>query len=237
MRYFLKKNNVLTYYNLDSSKKYCLTINKGKIAERSIPIGLLLRDHFKFAQNIKEAKFILNKNLVKVNNEFVRELRFPVQLTEIVTLFNINNPDLFQHYRLTIKNKKYFAEPVENCFVYYSILNKSLAKKTLNHPDSEWILKLSTGRVMRVPRSLEINVGDTLVYDFTDRKIVKVIKPKVGSSVIAFLSSGRGLVKGKSEILLDRFKESVSGSESVKYVKIGNSHYHYTQYLIIDEFY
>ncbi|MEA2071522.1 MAG: 30S ribosomal protein S4e, partial [Asgard group archaeon] len=58
--------------------------------EYCIPLGILLRDVLKLAENKRELKIILNKEYVKIDGQIVTNHRYPVGLMDLVEIAQIN---------------------------------------------------------------------------------------------------------------------------------------------------
>jgi small subunit ribosomal protein S4e len=64
-------------------------------ARYSIPLGIVIRDLFRYALTMKEAKKILSQGLVKIDNIVRRDHRFPVGFMDVLSLVSLN-----KHYRV-----------------------------------------------------------------------------------------------------------------------------------------
>ena len=64
-------------------------------ARYSIPLGIVIRDLFRYALTMKEAKRILSQGLVKIDNIVRRDHRFPVGFMDVLSLVSLN-----KHYRV-----------------------------------------------------------------------------------------------------------------------------------------
>lgn len=53
-------------------------------AQDSVSLGIILRNHLKIAETIKEAKIILNANQVKVNGTVRKDYRFSIGLFDVI---------------------------------------------------------------------------------------------------------------------------------------------------------
>jgi len=63
--------------------------------DRAIPLGSLVRDFLRLADNAREAVAILHSGAVHVDGRVVREAKFPVGLMDVVSL-----PSRKEHYRI-----------------------------------------------------------------------------------------------------------------------------------------
>lgn len=64
-------------------------------AERSIPIGVILREVLAYAKNLSEAKNLLRKRKIKVDQRVITDYKFPVGLMDVISIKTIN-----EHYRV-----------------------------------------------------------------------------------------------------------------------------------------
>ncbi len=68
--------------------------------ERSVPVGLILRDMLKLCDTAREARHILNNRGVLVDGRVITEPKFPVGLMDVLTL-----KDLKTHYRMLVDTR------------------------------------------------------------------------------------------------------------------------------------
>lgn len=166
----------------------------------SIPLVFILRDILSIAKTVKEAKYFVLRGNVKINNKIRRDVKFPVQVFDVVSLEKIN-----KNYRLEIVNKK---------FVLKEISGKDVEKK---------IVKIS-GKVLLSGNKVQLNledgqnflykskfsVGDSVVLDTKKDTIEKILPLKPGAKVEIIAGKHAGK-KGelKEIIVLEKVKQYV----------------------------
>ena len=83
--------------------KYAITPLPGSHPKNfCIPLAIIIRDILNYAENLKEAKKIINSGKIKVDGRIVKEYRFPVGLFDVISIEEIN-----EHYRI-LPNKDGF---------------------------------------------------------------------------------------------------------------------------------
>ena len=173
------------------TKKFVISPKPGPHKKsRCIPVGLLVRDILKYARNIKEAKAILNKRIVKVDGRVRNEVSFPVGLMDVFTIGD-------EHYRILPSKKGLKANKEDNSNIKLCrIENKKCISKKVQ-------LNLHDGRNILVDKD-DYKTGDTLIIDLEKNAIKDVIRMKKGS--LGLIVSGRNSGKiGKiDEIITTR---------------------------------
>lgn len=138
--------------------------------KRSIPLLIVLRDFLGYADTAKEAKKIIKKGEILVDQRVRKDPKFPVGLMDTVTIED-------EDFRVLI-GKHIFLTPtssqkakVKPC----KILRKKMVKGKIQ-------LGLHDGRTILLdPARAKYKVGHTLVINLPDQKIKEYIKLKRGN--------------------------------------------------------
>ncbi len=136
---------------------------------------IYLRDLLKLAEDSNSVKYILNQGLVLVNGKKRRELNFPVGLFDVIVI-----PKMGKFYRVVI-NKKCRLTLVEIPEEDANLIPLKVAKKTAVR-GKKIQLNFSNGWCMFTDNS-DIRPGDTVIFDYSKKKIISHVEMKPGNSV------------------------------------------------------
>jgi len=166
--------------------------------EESIAILLVLRDMLDFAKTAKEVKKILNAREVLVNGKVVKDKSFPIYLLDVICF-----PRIKKYFRLLLKGKKFTLEEInekESNIKPYRVIGKKILKK------SKMQLNLSYGRNFLITKqqAKEIKVGDCVLVDFRENRIIKHLPLKKGVKVL--IVGGKHI--GETGNIVDILEES-----------------------------
>jgi small subunit ribosomal protein S4e len=132
--------------------------------DKSIPLGLIIRDYLKLCDNLKEAKRLIFNGEILVDNHIRKNYKFPCGFMDIISI---------------PKMKK-----------YYRILFDKAGKLTLTpikHEETEWKLCRIEGKTILKGKKTQLNLhdgknkiidkgeykrGDALKIQFKDNKII-----------------------------------------------------------------
>jgi len=158
--------------------------------QKSVPLGILLRDVLKIAETAREIKFILNKKYVKVDGRVVTNPKFPVGLMDVVQIDQINKSyRLLPHY-LHILAPYEIKKETSNQKAC-QILNKTTIK------GGQLQLNLHDGRNILLPKEEGIEqkylTKDTLIIELPSQKILAHYPFKEGQ--YAIITAGRNVAK------------------------------------------
>jgi small subunit ribosomal protein S4e len=146
----------------------------------SISINTLFKEELKFAKTTKEVKNILNKSEILVDGKQTKNYRYSVGLMDVVSI-----PKTKENYRLLLnKNGQLFAKSVKAAEANLKpkrITGKGKIAKGITQ------LRFFDGHNLKVEKD-EYKVGDTVVYDFKDKKITNTLKLEKGALV--YLTGG-----------------------------------------------
>ncbi|MFH1393874.1 MAG: 30S ribosomal protein S4e [Candidatus Micrarchaeota archaeon] len=140
--------------------------------ERSIALGVLLRDVLKLVKTAREVKTVLTGRLVLVDGKVRTSEKFPVGFMDVVSL-----PKMKKHYRLVVDWKARLV-PVE-------VDDKGSATKLLQISRKHTVkggklnITLHDGKNMLADNNL--HVGDTISVSLPDAKIQSHLKLENGA--------------------------------------------------------
>jgi small subunit ribosomal protein S4e len=189
---YQKRNNIKKFFSIPKKgTKYVAVASHNK--NKSVPLIVVIRDILKLVKNKKELKSILNEKQIKINNKEIREINYPICLFDVLTLVNGKN------YRalLSKEKKMIFSEINEKeakTKVYKVESKKMLSKKQIQ-------LNLSQGK--NILSKEKVNIGDSIVLNLEDNKIIKVIAMEKGKH--AYVTQGKHIgQQGKIDELMER---------------------------------
>lgn len=173
----------------------------------SIPLLVLLRDVIHVVDTKKEAKYLVNEQLVKVNNHKVSDVKLSVGLFDVVSIDKEN-----KYYRIII-NKKNRIFPIEipkkeSTLIPLKISNKKILGKNKTQ------LNFTNGWNLNVKKD-KYSCNDTVIYDLSENKIKDCITLDKGNTV--FILKGKHVgttakIKDiKEKIILESGKKSWIG--------------------------
>lgn len=142
--------------------------------KRSMSLVVLLREVLGSVKTSKEAKIALGSRRVLVDGAIRTDHRFPVGFMDIISV-----PEADEYYRIGIKRGK--LSPVKiGKDESSSKLLKVTGKKTLK--GNKISLSFHDGR--NLPGDNNARVGDSVEYDFSGGKILRLLKFRKGSKCI-----------------------------------------------------
>lgn len=146
----------------------------------SIPLVVVIRDIMKLVRNKKELKKLLNEKQVFINNKEIRETNFPIVLFDVISY-----PVLKKNYRAVLSdNGKMVFEEISDKEAgkkVYKVIGKKILKGNIVQ------VNLLHGKNLLLKD--DIDVDDSVVFNFKDNKIEKILKMEKGNKVY--------VVKGK----------------------------------------
>jgi len=163
--------------------------------DTSIPISLLLKELFNYANTTKEVKKILNTDEVKIDGKPRRDFRFPIGIFDTIGFKSIN-----ECFRVILnKNGKLGLIKInkeESLIKPCKIIGKKMITGKLQ-------LNLYDGRNLNESGN-SYNVGDTVILSLPGQKIIKHLKLKNKSTI--FLTGGKhiGEVGNVEDVIEDK---------------------------------
>src|SRR3989344_9677608 len=163
-------------------KKWITKSNPGphKLDE-SMPLNLIVKDLLKYAKTTREVKNILNKKEILINKKPVTEIKFPIGILDIIEIPKTKEYFLF----LLNKKGKFFLKKInekKSELKYLSIIGKKILKK------NKIQINFYNGNNL-ITENKDYKIGDTLLMDLKDKKIIKHLKLEKGSTV--YLKKGK----------------------------------------------
>jgi len=163
------------------TKKYTVATLPGPHTRNtSLTIAVVLRDVLKFAENLREAREILNSGIVKIDGHARRKTGFPVGMMDLITIGEDNYRVLPGKRGLYLKQ----AEKKEAAFKLQKITGKTTIKKGKTQ------LHFHDGTNLIADG--EYRTGDVAVFDLESGKIKEIIKQEKGAKVIIIKGNNRG---------------------------------------------
>lgn len=158
-------------------KKYVIKPSPGPHSlEASMPLGMVIRDVLKHADNLKEARGILQKGLVKVNGKVRKSYRFPAGFMDILEIGD-------ETYRMLARKNGLYLKQIDSKekFKLARIENKVSVGK------GRFQLNLHDGT--NILAGNDYKTGDVLVLD---------AQGKIKSAIIFEPDSTAMVAKGKN---------------------------------------
>jgi len=132
--------------------------------ERSVPLGLILREMLGLCDTAREARHILNGRGVLVDGRAVVSPKFPVGLMDVLTL-----KDVKAHYRMIVDTRGRMAlVPVDEADAKWKLCRVE-GKTTVRGGKTQ--LNLHDGRNLLLPKD-QYKTGTTLKIHVPDQKVV-----------------------------------------------------------------
>lgn len=173
--------------------KFIISPRPGPHSKKTcMPLGLILRDVFKYAANIKEAKAILNSGKIKVDGIVRKDYKFSVGLMDIITLGDESFMILPGHNVFYFKKLK----KTETSTKLLKIKNKvcNAGKIQLNFHDGTNMLVDSN----------KYKTNDVVLYDLEKKQIKEVLELKKGSTILISSGKSSGDVGKVEKIIVTR---------------------------------
>ena len=213
-----------SYARVSGRKDYTFTKKSspgGHKAAEAIPLGILLRDHVSLADGMREAKKVIKRGDVMVDGRPVRDEAFPVGIMDKVTIVPAD-----KSYEIGIVSKKLAAREVgkENAV---SKICKITSKRTVD--GGKTMITTHDGR--NFAGDNHYKVGDSVVYDFKTRKLVKTLKFQAGAKCLVT----SGYHRGKTAKLVEIIERKGSMDAEAKLAGDGEEFVTLAKYLFVIE--
>ena len=156
----------------------------GQRLERTLPLGIILRDILKKVNTRKELKIVLNKGLILVNERKRKKENFPVGLFDTIHI-----PVLKEAYRLTINKGKLSVISIDEREANLTVTR--IKGKTFLKSGK---IQLNLENGWNILSKKDYKIGDTVLLDMTQKEIKEVLPLEKG--YIVFIDQGKhsGLV-------------------------------------------
>lgn len=179
--------------------KFAVRVQPGPHSiKRSVPLGYLIRDVFKIAETMREAKLIISQGKVKVNGIIRKSHKFPVGLFDIVSV------DGLEHDYRMLYDKKGRLKPEKIEQGGSQIIRPSKVVRKMMIKGGKIQITTDDGRNIIV-NDREIKVNDTVMLKLPKQEILEV--KKLEPNALVYIIGGPHV--GKHAIV----KEVKPGSE------------------------
>src|SRR3989344_38687 len=155
--------------------------------EKSLPLGIIIRDVLHYAENMKEAKEILLQGNIKIDGIVRKEHNFPAGLMDVLALGDEN-------YRILAGKRGLYLKKISETEARIKLLrikNKTAAKKgkiQVNFHDGSNKLFAAEDKLAKS------STGDTFVVNIENKNVEKVIKYDKGNLGIIVEGKNVGVI-------------------------------------------
>ena len=175
----------------------------------SIPLIVVMREVLDLVKTKKELKKIINEKKVMVNGKKIKKTNYPIGLFDVISI-NILN----KNFRSSLDNRKIVFEEISDKQAETKTI-KIMGKKILGKDKIQ--LNLSDGR--NILTKEKADVGDSVVFNFKQNKIEKIIKMEKGKK--GFVVKGKHIgVKGKIEDIIERGGKKIAEIKDDKKINV-----------------
>lgn len=157
--------------------------------ERSIPLGILIRDHLKCAETAAEAKKIIKERKVLVDWRVVTDYKFPIGLMDVVSI-----PETGEHFRIVpLYRKGLTAIRIDENDARLKVC-RIIRRLHTNYGHLQ--ITLHDGRSIRfkqvTPDVLSYKTGDSFIISFPE-KTIQYLKLEENNYGLIFDGEKQGL--------------------------------------------
>lgn len=157
-------------------KVWAIRIGAGPHSRKSsVPLGAIVRDVLKIAENIKEVKVVLNSGAIKVDGRIRKEIDFPIGLFDVVEIDAIG-----KSYRAVFDRKGRIA--MKETKKESRIFKLCKIEKKRTGKGGRVILTTNDGRTVAAGKEAG-NVGDSIKLELPKQNIAETYPMKEGSIV------------------------------------------------------
>ncbi len=206
---YLKRNKIEKFWPIPrKGTKYVAAPAHNQ--KHAISLIVVMRDILKILKTKKELKKVINEKQILVNNKIIREINYPICLFDKISI-----PNFKKNYRATLsKHKKIIFEEISDKEAETKIF-KVIGKKILGSKKLQ--LNLLHGKNLLTKE--DVNTEDSVVFNFKENKIAKVLSMKKGQEVLVTKGKHAGhkgkiediiLRGGKKLIKIDSEKEKIN---------------------------
>ena len=185
--------NPMWHFARRTTQRYALDPRPGPHPKsRCLPLGHILRDVLHIAENMAEAKQLLNSGKVKVDGAVRKGAAFPAGLMDIVSIDD-------SHWRILPDKRGLRLHPITEA----EAKTKLLMVKNKTHVHGKAQINLHDGRNLLVDKDI-YKTGDVLVWDLNAKKPVGHLQFKRGAIAILIGGQSRGLVGRIEDVIIKR---------------------------------
>ncbi len=168
--------------------------------EESIPLVLVVRDILGYADNAREAGFIINKGGVLVDKKVRKNLNFGVGLMDVIKLLKAN-----KYFRILPAKKGVQLKEIDKKEAQFK-LSKVMDKRILSKDKMQINLHDGSNLAVKKDEGEKIKTRGTLILELPSRKIKKEIEFKKGNMAM--------IVKGRHSGEVGEIKEIVPRTQT-----------------------
>lgn len=194
----LKRSNMPMAWSLKRKGiKYISKPNPGSYGMGYVvPLVVALRDILGVVSNLREARYVVNKEEILVNGKRVMNVKYPCGLFDVLEIKKTGDKFTFVFDGLGSMK----PVPISDNLIYLKVSGKKIGRGKI------YQLNFANGFNLLVDekRFNGVGVEDTVVYDFSLKKIVDVFNLREGNFVYFF----DGKFKGKTGVIngINNFK-------------------------------
>lgn len=171
-----------------------------------IPLLIILRDLLDLVKTSRELKKIILEKKVLINNRYIREGNYSLQLFDTISLPSIN-----KYYKIIYsQNGKIDVQEINEAESKEKV-SKVINKKILSGKQIQ--LNLQDGRNILSKDSVKI--GDSILVNFEKKNIEKVLPIKEKTNILVIKGKHRGKSGVISEIKEKELKVNLEGKELI----------------------
>ncbi len=174
-------------------EKWAVKSSPGSHAvERSIPLGIVLRDYLKLADTMRETKRVISNGEILVDSEINKNYKHPVGLMDVISI-----PKMKKDYRVLFDQRgKLVIVPISSKDAKWKLCRIE-NKKTIKGKKTQ--INFHDGRNKIVEKD-EYKTGDTLKIDFKNQEIKDKFELKKGTISIIIGGSHIGEIANIDDI-------------------------------------
>ena len=189
----LNRNNIGKFWPVPRKGTKYLAVSSHN-QNNSIPLIVVMRDILKLVRTKKELKKVINEKGIKINGKEIRKTDYPIGLFDVVSLINLK-----KNFKASLgaNSKIVFEEVSDNEADKKTI--KIIGKKILGKEKVQ--LNLFDG--INILTKEKADVGDSVVFNFGQNKIEKIIKMEKGKQGFVVHGKHTG-IKGNIENIIER---------------------------------
>ena len=179
--------------------------------KQCLPLVLVLKYMLGLAKTTREAKKILNDGNIIVNKKIIKEHRFPIGIMDVIEI-----PKLEKSFVMLYDKQGNFKlqEIKDTSFKLCKIIGKTVVKH------GKLQLNLHDSRNILLDKNM-YHVGDTIVFDFNNKKIKDAFELKEGCWIMITDGRYKGYIGKVKQILHGKYPEKpkivfqVNGEEHI----------------------
>jgi small subunit ribosomal protein S4e len=190
---------------------FVMSPNPGKNKERSIALGVFLRDLLNVVKTMDEAKRSINSKEIEINGKNINDEKFPVGIFDRIFIKKIG-----KYFTLHLNDKGKLVIKEINTNIYSTkpvkVINKTMLKNKK--------LQINTEDGYNFLSDKEIRINDTILVNLKNGKIEKVLPLTKGTTI--FVLSGKNIGESGKIINIKDKNAEVEINKDKKTIPIKN---------------